>query len=105
MHRVDSRCQRDFQRYVKMAPLMSRRSSALAFVGFLALGTLAPRAGAVEPPDYVRAFHRGDYPGAKALVGFTAGALAQQENDRLLAREEQEANAASIGQEEPDPRQ
>ena len=95
MHRVDSRCQRDFQRYVKMAPLMSRRSSALAFVGFLALGTLTPRAGAVEPPDYVRAYY----------VGFTAGALAQQENDRLLAREEQEANAASIGQEEPDPRQ
>ena len=40
----------------------------LALAGLLVLAPFAPRAGAEETPDYARAFHRGDYAGAKALA-------------------------------------
>lgn len=40
----------------------------LALAGLLVLAPCAPPVGAEEPLDYARAFHRGDYAGAKALA-------------------------------------
>ena len=122
-------------------------SRPLALIGLLALATPSVPAGAHEPPDYARAFHRGDYPGAKAraaerlegqpddveariclgraeaamgrldaayaefqralqgapdnpdalyYVGLTAGALAQEEYDHLLARAPESARAHQL---------
>lgn len=47
---------------------MTSASRTLALAGLLALAPLAPRLGAERPPDYARAFHRGDYPAARALA-------------------------------------
>ena len=48
--------------------LVTSRFGSIALAGLLVLAPSALRVGAEESPDYARAFHGGDYAGAKALA-------------------------------------